>query len=242
MNNTQVKKLVKQVFESINSANSLNALRGIPNQENGLIIEAAKIDQYPKINFSITSEEIQNLKEIQVLTAENLFSLKEIQVLTAENLFSQDFLNSNLNSVEKILLSIVWKNGDILKIKRIIEGIIDDEDEFNNHSDSLVFYGFGRYLRKDGNPIIDQHVIRAFSIYQYIGNPDQLVNIEEDVEFQKLRKLDSLRKRDISKINNYIKWVKDRNNFNLGDQPRSNEFFYEIDKILFSLGKKIKLN
>jgi hypothetical protein len=54
---------------------------------------------------------------------------------------------------------MAWKNNDLKKLKHIIEGI-KDENEYKKTG--IVFYQFGKHLRNIGEPIIDQHVLRAF--------------------------------------------------------------------------------
>ena len=92
-------------------------------------------------------------------------------------LVAKNFKEENWNLVftikYKLLYSIIWKNGDLLKVKHIIQGILESEienvdnndKEFVEKQDSLVFYQFGKYLTKKNNePIIDQHVVRAFAV------------------------------------------------------------------------------
>jgi hypothetical protein len=55
---------------------------------------------------------------------------------------------------------MVWKNGDLKKLKHIANGIADAKETSDNYNDAPVFYQFGKYLTdKENHPIIDQHVI-----------------------------------------------------------------------------------
>ena len=128
--------------------------------------------KYPYLEFSITPEEINKLKKIGIITKENQFSQN-----LSENLY--------LSPLEKILYSILWKQGDLKKEKHIILGILGIDTE------RMVFNQFGKHLRDKNEPIIDQHVIRS---YVYFTTGKILNNINE-----KLFRLYS---------NNYIDWIK----------------------------------
>ena len=81
---------------------------------------------------------------------------------------------------------------------------------------------------KSEQPIIDQHVIRAFSISCLKGK-------ESESEIDKLRKVKIVNKQ---LIENYKKWIRDL----LIVKKEGEDFAYQIDKVLFATGKTIKLN
>jgi signal recognition particle subunit SEC65 len=71
---------------------------------------------YPQLKFKITKQEIEELKAKGVITTDNL--LADI---------------SNADPLTRLLYSISWKNGDLNKVKHIIEGIISGQvDEKEN--------------------------------------------------------------------------------------------------------------
>lgn len=76
---------------------------------------------------------------------------------------------------------------------------------------------------------LDQHVFRAFAIYKTAT--DDLETIEH------LRKKTILRKRDWSMISTYKEWLE---NVSSSDSSKSYEVRYEIDRVLFALGKWAK--
>ena len=78
-------------------------------------------------------------------------------------------IRSDANPLEKLLYAIVWKNGDLLKLRHVIHGIVDS-DVGRKGKNGVVFYQFGKHLSKLGKPIIDQHVLRAFAVYDAIVN------------------------------------------------------------------------
>ena len=101
---------------------------------------------YPDIEFSITANEIDELKQKGFITEENIVS--------------SDISNKELTAFEKLLYSVLWKNGDLKKEKHIICGI------YGIDTGGIVFNQFGKYLENKDAPIIDQHVIRAFILYK----------------------------------------------------------------------------
>lgn len=67
---------------------------------------------------------------------------------------------------------------------------------------ALVFYNCEKYLYKNaGRPLIDQHLIRAFSIYMAI------LKSEDNETISKLRELKSLKKSHKEYIREYKKWL-----------------------------------
>lgn len=102
-------------------------------------------------------------------------------------------------------------------------------DKVISKSDSrFIFRQFGRSLSDPKEPIVDKHVMRAFEIYS-------LKNPSAD-EIDKIRHKKSYNSDPKQLLPAYKDWfskvVKGR---------KSIEFKYIVDKILFHLGKEIKL-
>ncbi len=203
--------LTHKTFTSIREAKSCAELREIKLGEGENFNETT----YPKIEFSISKEEIE--------------TLRRDKILGEDNYFSKDISSKIKDPLTKILFATVWKNGDLQKIKHIIQGIVDQGSEKNDQESALVFYQFGKHLTKQlGEPIVDQHVIRAFAVYKPLDNEDRY----------KLLKLATLNKNHVKYINRYKEWlISDEINSELKTDPN---YCYEIDKVLFALGKAIK--
>ena len=173
------------------------------------------IDGYPKIEFDIKPNEIQ--------------SLIDNKILDSELNFTTDITSKLSDPFAKILYATAWKNGDLKKIKHIIKGILDSENNSNDQDNALVFYQFGKYLTKiPGQPIIDQHVIRAYAIYCSTDS--------ENVEI--LRKLETIDKTHKLIIKEYINWLTS-DNLTI-ELKKEKDYTYHIDKLLFATGKTIK--
>jgi len=211
LSDEKVKKIVDEIFKKIENSNSIDDLKKIRNdldfipQKNRM-----KIVDYPKIEFSISPNEIKELKEKGLISKENIFT--------------ENITTKIKNPIAKILYSIAWKNGDLTKLKHIIKGILDTEND-NEPSKAFVFHQFGKYLTKsDFEPIIDQHVLRSFSI--------KITNSQKDI--QDFRALDEINNKNKYLIYEYKDWLKSK------ELKRIRKYHYYIDIILFELGKTIK--
>ncbi len=214
MQDKEVKEFTTEIFSLIEESTTISELESIIEKNKELKKNILNAESYPKIEFKITVEEIEGLKKSKLL--DNDFNL-------TKNIFK------TTDPLTKLLYSVIWKNGDLKKIKHIIKGIVTAVDDENNQEEALVFYQFGRYLTKTpGQPIIDQHVIRAYGIFQ-------LNDIKKVGEYRKLQTLNKAHK---NLINEYKKWhTSDKLTKELKAQP---DYTYHIDKILFALGKTIK--
>ena len=161
-------------------------------------------DEYPNLEFNITKDEIEILKRDEFITNDN-------------NLNASLSKKPCLSTLEKLLFAVIWKNGDLPKIKHIISGILGIPVYKANGKESAfkVFNQFGKYLRDKDELIIDQHVLRAY-IYFKEGK------IIEKIDVKVLDKYS----------NGYKEWI------NKKDVFKENKDL--MDDILFAIGKKIK--
>ncbi len=203
-------EIITRTFEKLLTSKTVDEVE--------LILDDLKVDMkyrmddkvYPRLKFKITKQEIEELKEKGIITADNLLA---------------DL--SNADPLTKLLYSVSWKNGDLKKVKHIIEGIVSgQQDEKEN---GLVFYQFGKYLtKKPGEPIIDQHVLRAFGAYKANGDKEKL---------DSLKRLSLITKKEKELIDQYKLWLRT----DLTKELRDNDnYSYHVDKVLFAVGKSIK--
>lgn len=211
MTDKEVIVLVEKVFNVIKQSQTIDELKTKADKLNLPLYAHLKSERYPKITFNITKEEIQELCDNQILDKNNLLT---------------EDAPKKFDTVSKLLYALVWKNGDLKKIKHIVQGVLDSHNDDDTKDDGLVFYQFGKYLSKTkGQPIIDQHVIRAFGVYK-TKNTEQFC------------KLQSLNKTHKSIINEYKEWLISEE---IPEGLKSNiEYSYYIDRLLFALGKTIK--
>ena len=135
---------VAKLFKSIEKAKSFNVLIDIENSDQFTDKERKSNfpdKRYPHLKFSITPDDIDNLKSAKFLEEDGSLSL---------NCANDKILKTPL---EKLLFSVLWKNGDLGKEKHITDGIISNRDNGKVKSEEgIVFYYFGKYLKQKTNP------------------------------------------------------------------------------------------
>jgi hypothetical protein len=211
-----VEILVETVFEEIEKSTSINELNQILKKFDSKFIMSEK--KYPKIEFSISKDELEKLSD---------FSLSDDDSIELKNDKVQG------NTLAKLLYALAWKNGDLVKLKHIINGIKNETDIDDDKNDGLVFYQFGKYLTKaKGEPIVDQHVLRAFAISQRMKKTERI-----DYSTSQWQKMQLINKTNKFLITDYKEWL----NTEISDSlKKETDSVYYIDKILFALGKTIK--
>ncbi len=209
-------KVTKEVFRLIESAETIDDISiEVFRKKSKLIKENLKKDfdrkLYRKIDFYITKKEIDQLKSENILT-------KESDGKYYINFKSEDPLT-------KLLYSLAWKQGDLLKIRQIVNGICSD-DEYLKKDKSIVFKQFGKYLSSDNQPIVDQHVVRAFA-FRNEPKEDNLKFVISNSPTENQLKI----------ANHYIEYI---NGLKVSKDNKSRELFTNIDEVLFLLGKFLK--
>ncbi|KAA5542326.1 hypothetical protein [Adhaeribacter rhizoryzae] len=216
---TDIRSWVDNAFQKLSKATSIVEVELIPDTLKILPQNKLSTESYPEIKYSLTLEEIQDLKRSGLLEENNTFST--------------DLSAADLDPVAKLLYAIAWKNGDLQKVKHIVAGVLNCKDaDTHDREEGIVFYQFGRYLTKTpGEPIIDQHVLRAFGISQ----------TDDLSEIKRLRKLSVFTKKENKLIKAYKDWLQAGKG--LQESLRQEEgYTYHLDKLLFAIGKTIKLN
>ncbi len=190
------------IFARIENSNTETDLKRIAAEYDLNLIE----NKYPRLEIEISADEILELKESNVLTVDVHNNLTINQKC--------------LDPIAKLLYALVWKQGDLQKLKPIIEGIEEVENPNKDKKNALVFYCYGNHL---GNPkefpIIDQHVIRAFNLFKDSSNCD---SVRESDKVSPIDRQDFL--------NWHIQFVN-----------KSSDFLYYLDRLLFEIGRTVKL-
>jgi len=155
---------------------------------------------------------------------------EEVELLLETGIINKNYqlesISADANVITRLLFALLWKTGDLVKLKPVIAGILADD---SRKESGLVYQQFGRFLSGDpAEPIIDQHIIRAFGIYQS----------GEDMEKQQYyQQLTTLGKQDLAIINGYKQWLKKDLRKSLREQDG---YTYHVDKVLFAVGKMVK--
>ncbi|MBU1822192.1 MAG: hypothetical protein KKG00_11880 [Bacteroidetes bacterium] len=212
----EVRNFIIKTFDRIESATTIEELTSI---ENSNLLQPNTINtaQYPKINFKITPSEINELRKKGIL--DDKYDIVEGAIDKVQD------------PLARIFYSILWKNGDLTKMKHIIQGVADTRSSNNGQlpDSAIVFYQFGKYLSGNhGEPIIDQHILRAFGIYK-------TANV---LEVTSWRQLKLIKREHHSLINDYKKWL--HSDVISHELKACKDYTYYIDRVLFALGKWAK--
>jgi hypothetical protein len=93
--------------------------------------------------------------------------MEEIKKLKDPNLLAND---RTWTSLEKFFYAVLWKDGKLESIKRIIDGMesaLDDSNASPPEKSPFVYYYFGRHLiNRIEEPLVDRHTLRAFCLIQ----------------------------------------------------------------------------
>jgi len=215
------KEKVDEIFNSIKKASTKEELIALDPMD----IYKIDTNKFPKLNLSISVEKLEALVAKDLLDSDFSFTFNQ------EN--KPDIMSKLTTPLEKFLFAMAWKNGDLPKLKHIIKGFSDASNSINETESAFVFYHFGRHLANpQEEPIIDQHILRAFMVYKYDENNFDLE------EFTKILKFATIGKKQKELIKEYKEWLKSDQ---LCEVAKIEDYGYYIDRILFSLGKSIKI-
>jgi hypothetical protein len=198
-------EIVRITFEKLQTSKTVNEVERILGDMN--IDKKYRMDDkiYPRLKFKITKQEIEELKGTGIITPDNL--LADI---------------SSADTLTKLLYSVSWKNGDLKKVKHIVEGIISEQED--EKEKGLVFYQFGKYLtKKPGEPIIDQHILRAFGIFKAAGDKDKI---------EKLKRLSLITKKEKELIDQYKFWLRTDLTKELRGDDTWTRFYLQLERAL----------
>lgn len=185
------------------------------------------------------------------------FIIKKGEIAVIKKYLKNNSIGQDATPLEKFFYAALWKNGDLQKVKHICDGLL-----FKNNSilaekkdTALVFYQFGKFIQKPSEePIIDQHILRAFALYNL---PQAKYKIK--VGNGKSKKNKALTKNDLIKnqllstasesrknfalllITDYKKWIGELEIVkSASGAAEKKRILRSIDKLLFALGKRIK--
>lgn len=224
LNNTEALGLVKSTFNSIRKAPNVPALKAILN--GCPMLNKWKMDRskYPELQLELTDEDIKSLID------------DKLDKLDKDLRLNTDVSAKLETPLEKLLYALAWKNGDLQKVAHIIKGAVDANPTALTNGPGQVFRQFGRHLADRSESIVDQHVLRAFELYE-------LYEGDKDIVTSNPAKVKATRKKinwdkDVACIDRYKLWIKTHANKQQTIDPR---FVVNIDMVLFALGRAIKI-
>ena len=175
-------------------------------------------ERYPPLSFSLGPAEIAGLVKEGWLD-------KDYSIDT-------DKLTDQSPAIVKLLYAQIWKNGGVQKLQHIARGVAEGA-EATVPVKASVFHQFGVHLADRAvNPIVDQHVIRAFALYHALE--------AGDAEVRRARSIGQLTTnwhREL--IVKYKGWLAAPNN--LTDDLRTcDDCLFAVDRVLFVTGRAVK--
>ena len=203
---------MKDIFDEICNATNVADL-------NAIVITydlTAKIisfkEKYPDVDLTFSQDEVRSLLVTNTLTDKHLIDLSH---------------DRKFSAFEKLLLSVLWKNGHLTRVQPIVDGMVGDRKSESKYG--VIFQQFGRSLVDEMEPIIDQHVLRAFSKFGDLSRILGRKTVQRNTAFNDA---------DQETIDAYREWFKDKLK-HVNDSDRT-KFKYLLDKILFVVGKSIE--
>ena len=192
---------IDEILERVQKVSSLENLNMIINDHDLDSAIKSVEAKYPKVNLAIKQDDVAQLIQSGILNKDHTLNESAI---------------SQFNTLSRLLLAVLWKNGHFYRVKHLVDGIT--EDIKSESEQGLIFRQFGRSLCQLQEPIIDQHVLRAFKSFSARKDVNEL-NEENLME-------------------EYRHWFKTKI-FNISEADAS-DFKYKLDKILFITGKALK--
>jgi len=214
LNNLEALKLVETTFTQILNADKVSDLKKILTSDP--LLEKWQMDRnkYPELQLKLTDNDISSL-----------------MTKVGNDLRLHMDLSAKLETpLEKLLYALVWKNGDLQKVAHIIKGAADVRPTSLTNGPGQVFRQFGRHLADRSESIVDQHVLRAFELYEQVNDPDsaRVKSIRKKINWDN----------NVDCIERYKRWLcvhfKKR-------QDAESGYVVNIDRVLFALGRAVKI-
>lgn len=202
---------MKELFDKISTAKSVTELDLLIkcNSQVRTIVDGFE-NKYPRLAFKILPTEISKLRTDGAITGDHKISLE----------------HEHFSTLEKLLIAVLWKNGQITRVQSVLDGIVGTKTSDTEYG--VIFRQFGRSLADHTEPIVDQHVLRAFCAYG-------------DVSLIKGRKKiprgAAMKVSDQELIDAYRAWAKTI--VQSVSSEESSEFMYKLDKALFAMGQML---
>jgi hypothetical protein len=208
----EVYNRITSVFKEIEKHDNLDGLMTFVKSSELFHQVEAFYDKYPSFDFRLSPDDINNLRISGIINGSNKLEPSK---------FPPDPLS-------KLLGALLWKNGDINKVQHIIDGILGLSQDRSEYS--LIFKQYGTSLSSDEEPIVDQHVLRAFEIF--------ILEPYSEAAVEKSRKKSLFKTVDRPLLDKYRSWFQHL----LSKVPNSERGRYSdtVDKIIFIHGKAVK--
>jgi hypothetical protein len=221
LDNQTAKLLILNMMEVIKHQQTVDGLRSaIHSMEFGDdVLKKAPGEKFPRMRLRLAIEEMNELKKCGVLTEELQLSSRLSSGVLANG--------QEMSTLEKLLYSVLWKNGDLGKERHIVEGVYGSP---RHQKTGTVFYEFGGYLQGRNTFILDQHTLRCFAVASCAD-----AEIKTARQFELIDNENSQHRNWMSAYTDFYKGIEQRISQSAAD------YLYEVDRLFFGAGKLIKL-
>ena len=215
MNKLEALNLVKTTFIEILKAHDVSTLKDMLTTNPTLKKWQMDRSKYPELQLELTAKDIASLMADKLDEDLRLHAELSVRLETP---------------LEKLLYALAWKNGDLQKVAHIIKGAADVRPTSLTNGPGQVFRPFGRHLADRSESIVDQHVLRAFELYEQLNAPNsaKVKAIRKKINWDK----------DVACIERYKLWLNEHFNERQDSEPG---FVENIDMVLFALGRVVKI-
>lgn len=185
--------------------------------------------KYPRLDFKLTGSEIDDLKKAGFIN-ENL----ELSARVATGSVEAHGQTAKLTALEKLLIAILWKNGDLGKERHVIAGI---EGREHKEKCGTVFHAFGRYLSGVNPYILDQHTLRCFVVRELNAvNADQSA-LDRAKSFKAINGNNEKHRGWIKAYVDFYQALEQKLDDRNAERAEKLEYFYWVDRLLFRTGQ-----
>jgi hypothetical protein len=175
--------------------------------------------KYPRLRFKLSSDESRFLKDQAI----DNHSLLLDACLASGRIKS----GVELTPLEKLLYAFLWKQGELGNFHLFLKGFTNSPIRTQ---DRIVLFEFAKYLTGQNDYILDQHTLRCFAV----ASSEDQASIEEALRIEKITE---------KNLGPCIKIYKDfyeHLKLRSGENQERDDFFYEVDRVLFAAGKCLK--
>lgn len=233
-NATEAKQFVLGIFKHISHSKTAEDLVKIfkTHKQGPHLAKDIEEKKYPRLDFKLTGSEIDDLKKAGFIN-EGL----ELSARVANGSVEANGQTAKLTALEKLLIAILWKNGDLGKERHVIAGI---EGREHKEQHGTVFHAFGRYLSGVNPYILDQHTLRCFVVRESNADNTDQSAFERATSFKVINGNNEEHRGWVKAYTDFYQALEQTLDDRNAERAEKLEYFYWVDRLLFRTGKLLK--
>ena len=175
-------------------------------------------EKFPRMRLRLSAHEMDALKQSGVIE-DDLCLTPELAKGVLPN-------GQAMTALEKLLYSVLWKNGDLGKEHHLVAGVYGHAHQ---QKTGTVFHEFGGYLSGRNNFILDQHTLRCFAV--------ACEQSDGVAQARRLASIDRTHPKHAEWIKAYVAFYGE---IQKGKTVPVSDYLYVVDRLFFGAGKLIK--